>query len=80
MDLRTYLDAERGRLVKLAEAIGAHASDISAWANRRRPVPIPFGWPIEQATMGAVCRRDLFPLNVVRDVWPDIVGETELTL
>ncbi|WP_260449858.1 helix-turn-helix domain-containing protein [Burkholderia contaminans] len=73
MDLRTYLDAERGRLVKLAAAIDAHASDISAWANKRRPVPVPFGWPIERETRGVVRRVDLFSSVVIRDVWPELV-------
>ncbi|AXK61510.1 YdaS family helix-turn-helix protein [Burkholderia sp. IDO3] len=72
MDLRTYLDVERGRLVKLAAAIDAHASDISAWANKKRPVPIPYGWPIERETFGQVRRVDLFPPKVIRDTWPDL--------
>ncbi|MCA7943234.1 transcriptional regulator [Burkholderia vietnamiensis] len=72
MDLRTYLDVERGRLVKLAAAIGAHASDISAWANKKRPVPIPYGWPIERETGGQVTRVDLFSAKVIRDTWPDL--------
>nr|WP_081075605.1 YdaS family helix-turn-helix protein [Burkholderia stagnalis] len=77
MDLRTYLDGERGRLVKLAEAIGAHTSDLSAWANRKRPVPIPFGWPIEKATQGVVGRRNLFSVDVVRRVWPELAQQKE---
>nr|WP_186224601.1 YdaS family helix-turn-helix protein [Burkholderia gladioli] len=75
MDLRTYLDAERGRLVRLADQIGAHASDLSAWANKKRPVPIPFGRPIEDATCGEVTRLELFPLTVIRVVWPELVAE-----
>ncbi|MCA8293337.1 helix-turn-helix domain-containing protein [Burkholderia sp. AU30198] len=78
MDLRTYLDAERGRLVKLAAAIDAHASDISAWANKKRPVPVPFGWPIERETSGAVGRLDLFPADVIRDVWPELAQQKEI--
>ena len=78
MDLRTYLDAERGRLVKLATAISAHASDISAWANKKRPVPVPFGWPIERATAGSVTRIDLFPHDVIRDVWPELAQQKEI--
>ncbi|MBD2953671.1 transcriptional regulator [Burkholderia pseudomallei] len=79
MDLRIYLDGERGRLVKLAKTIGAHASDISAWANRRRPVPVPFGWSIERATGGAVRRCDLFPIDVIRDIWPELTQQNEVT-
>ena len=74
MDLRTYLDAKRGRLVKLAAAIGAHASDISAWANKKRPVPIPYGWPIERETSGQVRRVDLFSPEIARDTWPDLAN------
>jgi DNA-binding transcriptional regulator YdaS (Cro superfamily) len=73
MKLRTYLDAERGRLVRLAKAINAHASDVSAWANEQRPVPIPAGRKIEDWTDGAVGRLDLFPEHVIRDVWPDLL-------
>lgn len=50
MDLKTYLAAERGRLVSLSRAIDAHASDVSRWASGERPVPIPFGLPIELET------------------------------
>ncbi|KWZ43429.1 MULTISPECIES: transcriptional regulator [pseudomallei group] len=78
MDLRTYLDAERGRLVKLASAINAHASDISAWANKKRPVPVPFGRRIERATSGVVTRIDLFPRDVIRDVWPELAQQNEV--
>ncbi|KVN36777.1 Cro/Cl family transcriptional regulator [Burkholderia pyrrocinia] len=78
MDLRTYLDAERGRLVKLAAAIGAHASDLSAWANKKRPVPIPFGWPIERETAGLVRRVDLFSADVIPHVWPDLAQKQEI--
>ncbi|KUZ70799.1 Cro/Cl family transcriptional regulator [Burkholderia ubonensis] len=77
MDLRTYLDAERGRLVKLAAAIGAHASDLSAWANKKRPVPIPFGWPIERETDGLVRRVDLFSADVIPDIWPELAQQKE---
>ncbi|MFY4712195.1 transcriptional regulator [Burkholderia glumae] len=74
MDLKTYLSLERGRLVKLAADIDAHASDVSAWANRKRAVPIPFGLPIEKATGGAVPRVEMFPEKVIRDVWPELIG------
>ncbi|WP_322105869.1 transcriptional regulator [Paraburkholderia sp. J41] len=72
MDLRTYLSAERGRLVRLARAIGAHASDVSAWANRRRPVPITLCWAIELATGGEVSRRELRP-DDWHLIWPDLL-------
>ncbi|WP_256583756.1 transcriptional regulator [Burkholderia singularis] len=64
--------------MKLASAINAHASDISAWANKKRPVPVPFGWPIERETAGAVTRSDLFPDDVVRRVWPELAQQKEV--
>ncbi|QBQ98184.1 transcriptional regulator [Paraburkholderia pallida] len=75
MNLRTYLSAERGRLVKLARNIGAHASDVSAWANLMRPVPIIVCWSIERATTGAVTRKDLRP-NDWHLIWPELGDES----
>ncbi|WP_343666295.1 transcriptional regulator [Paraburkholderia tropica] len=77
MDLRTYLSAERGRLVRLAGAVGAHASDVSAWANQRRPVPITLCWAIERATAGAVTRKDLRPGDW-HLIWPDLCAAMQL--
>ncbi|NDV73003.1 transcriptional regulator [Burkholderia cenocepacia] len=72
MDLKTYLSAERGRLVALSRAIGAHASDVSRWASGERPVPIPFGLPIERATDGQVTRPEMFSAQVIERVWPEL--------
>jgi DNA-binding transcriptional regulator YdaS (Cro superfamily) len=74
MNLKTYLDSERGRTSALAKAIGAHASDVSAWKSGARPVPVHFGLPIEQATSGQVTRLELFPEEVIRQVWPDLLA------
>jgi DNA-binding transcriptional regulator YdaS (Cro superfamily) len=73
MDLKTYISGGRGRATALAKAIGAHASDVSAWAARTRPVPIPFGRPIERATKGLVTRRELFPDDIIQKVWPELL-------
>nr|WP_257757873.1 helix-turn-helix domain-containing protein [Burkholderia glumae] len=78
MDLKTYLAAERGRLVALSRAIDAHASDVSRWASGERPVPIPFGLPIERETGGQVTRLEMFPLLVIKRVWPELVQAKEV--
>lgn len=75
MDLKTYLSSERGRLTALSKAISAHAPDVSRWAEGTRPVPIHFGLAIERATKGLVTRRDLFPEDVIRSVWPDLLAK-----
>lgn len=73
MDLKTYLSEERGRQAALAKAIGAHAPDLSRWADGSRPIPIPQGAPIEQATNGLVTRKEMFPNDWLR-VWPELAA------
>jgi len=73
MDLKTYLSAERGRLSRLSRAIGAHSSDVSAWASGKRPVPIPFAWPIERETGGSVSRPELRK-DDWQSIWPELAG------
>lgn len=78
MDLKTYLSLERGRTSALARAIGAHASDVSAWVSEKRnkrPIPVHFGRPIEQATGGQVTRLEMFPEDVIRSVWPELLAK-----
>ncbi|RQZ76420.1 MULTISPECIES: transcriptional regulator [Burkholderia] len=77
MDLKTYLAAERGRLVALSRAIDAHASDVSRWASGERPVPIPFGLPIERETGGQVTRLEMFSPLVIKRVWPELAEAKE---
>ncbi len=77
MDLKTYLTEKRGRLASLSKAIGAHAPDVSRWATGERPVPVPFGRPIEDATGGLVTRKDLFGHDVLERVWPELVDATD---
>ncbi|MBB5414067.1 DNA-binding transcriptional regulator YdaS (Cro superfamily) [Paraburkholderia sp. JPY171] len=38
-----------------------------------RPIPIKFGLPIEQATKGEVTRLELFPVDVIEKVWPELL-------
>ncbi|MDR3381764.1 transcriptional regulator [Cupriavidus basilensis] len=77
MDLKTYLSGKRGRLSALAKAIDAHASDLSRWASGERPIPIPFGLPIERATGGLVTRKEMFDREILERVWPEVAGAAE---
>lgn len=71
MDLKTYLTQERGRQAALAKAIGAHAPDLSRWADGSRPIPIQYGAAIEKETHGAVTRKEMFPDDWER-IWPEL--------
>jgi len=75
MDIKTYLSQERGRQAWLAKAIGAHAPDISRWADGTRPVPVAHGAAIEAATGGLVTRKELFPDDWQR-IWPELSEQT----
>jgi DNA-binding transcriptional regulator YdaS (Cro superfamily) len=75
MNLSQYLVQERGRQSSLAKAIGAHAPDISRWANGTRPIPLEYGAEIERATGGQVTRKEMFPTRWM-SIWPELVVET----
>lgn len=76
MNLSQYLTQERGRQASLARAIGAHAPDISRWADGTRPIPIAHAAAIEAATGGLVTRREMFPDDWQR-IWPELAAETD---
>ena len=78
MNLHEYLSQERGRQALMAKAIGAHAPDISRWADGSRAIPFHFGAPIELATGGQVTRKEMFPCDWER-LWPELATALRLT-
>lgn len=64
--------ASAGGLTKLAAAIGQSSQTVSNW--RDRGVPVVHCAAIEQATNGAVTRRDLRPDDWHR-IWPELATE-----
>lgn len=71
MNLKAYLSEKRGRQAELAKAIGAHAPDISRWADGERPIPISHAAQIEIHTGGAVTRKEMFP-DSWQSIWPEL--------
>lgn len=61
MTLNEYINAERGRGLALASAIGAPPESISNWKRGARPVPAVHCPAIQRATGGAVRCEDLRP-------------------
>lgn len=69
MDLKTYLETKNATV--LAKAIGVPAPLMSQWRTGARPIPIDRCPAIEQATDGAVTRKDLRP-NDWHLIWPEL--------
>jgi DNA-binding transcriptional regulator YdaS (Cro superfamily) len=74
MRLIDHLQA-RGAQRALAAQLNIPPVLISQWANDRRPIPAERCVEIEQATKGAVTRKDLRPDDWHR-IWPELVEAT----
>lgn len=59
MDLKTYVDQERGRQTSLALQVGAQPQLIWQWANNVRPIPDERRPTIERETRGAVTCEEM---------------------
>ena len=73
MNLRTYVDAERGRAADLAKALGLNPVMVSQWAAGIKEVALVRCAEIERATGGAVRRWDLRP-DDWHLIWPELIG------
>ncbi len=75
MHLRSYFEAERGRIARLAEAQAVSASLVTQWA-RGKTVPAERCAAIERLTGRQVMRWDLRP-DDWHQIWPELVGLTD---
>ena len=71
MDLKTFIQSERGSGVALAGKLGIPASYLSQMAGGERVVTPERASAIERATDGAVTRRDLRP-DDWHLIWPEL--------
>lgn len=74
MNLKSWVEAERGRALKLAKDIDVPASFISKMVAGSKAVPLERCVSIERATEGAVSRRDLRP-DDWQDIWPELAEQ-----
>lgn len=75
MNLSEYIKTQgHGAIATLAEAIGGHGPDVSSWSSGARAVPISRCCAIEQATNGAVTRRELRP-DDWQQIWPELAND-----
>ena len=61
MELKAYIDQERGKASRLASSIRVNSVLISQWASGVRQVPAERCPSIERATNGAVTCEELRP-------------------
>lgn len=73
MNLKTYIQSERGNAAALSAALGIPASFLSQLASGERNVTAERAAAIERATEGAVRRWDLRPTDWWL-IWPELVG------
>lgn len=75
MNLHEYVSAQpRGVINALANAVGAHAPDVSRWVTGKRPIPVQHAASIEKFTGGVVTRKDMFP-DTWHKVWPELAQQ-----
>lgn len=72
MNLKTYIQAERGNATALAQALGIPASFLSQMASGDRAITPERAARIEVLTTGQVKRWDSRP-NDWHDIWPELV-------
>lgn len=74
MELKAWVEGERGRALRLARDICVPPSFISKMVARSKAVPIERCVPIERATNGQVTRRDLRP-DDWHEIWPELANQ-----
>jgi DNA-binding transcriptional regulator YdaS (Cro superfamily) len=73
MDLKTYIaNSPRGSAARLAQAVGVSPSYLSQMSTGRTNISAVRARAIEQATGGAVTRREMRPADW-HLIWPELV-------
>lgn len=71
VNLKTYFESERGAATKLAATLGISISYLSQLGSGKAPLSPERCVEIEEATAGAVTRKDLKP-NDWHRIWPEL--------
>jgi DNA-binding transcriptional regulator YdaS (Cro superfamily) len=78
MDLKTYIQDERGNASALAETLGIPLSYLSQMASGNRAITPERASAIERATNGVISRRDLRP-DDWQAIWPELAAPKRRT-
>lgn len=73
MQLKAYIQSERGKATALAGALDIPLSYLSQMASGNRAITAERASDIERFTGGVVTRKELFPSKWQR-IWPELVG------
>lgn len=71
MNLKSWVELERGRGIALARAIGVPPSFVTKMCRGEKPVPSDHALAIETASGGQVTRQELLP-NTWHKYWPEL--------
>lgn len=72
MQLKEYIQSERGKATTLAESLGIPLSYLSQMASGNRSITAERAADIELFTGGVVTRKEMFPAKWQR-IWPELV-------
>jgi DNA-binding transcriptional regulator YdaS (Cro superfamily) len=73
--LKSWLAAERGRSLRLAQHLRVVPSFVNKMASGERPIPFEHGPSIESFTSHAITRQQMFP-NDWQRIWPELATDT----
>lgn len=76
MDLKTYIQADRGRASRLADKLGISRSYLSQLASGKAPLSAKRCVAIERETEREVTRQEMKPSEWA-DIWPDLIPPGE---
>lgn len=74
MELKQWLDDERGRSAALAEFLKIPPSFVSKMGTGDKPIPVMHMASIERFTGGTVTRKEMCP-NDWRRIWPELAEQ-----
>jgi DNA-binding transcriptional regulator YdaS (Cro superfamily) len=72
MNLKTYIQQDKGNGTKLAQDLGINPSFLSQMASGNRAITAERASAIERATSGQVTRQELRPEDW-QAIWPELV-------
>lgn len=74
MNLKTYIEKERGRATVIASALGWSLSYLSQMASGKSSISPEKAVLLEQITEGVVSRKDSRP-DDWQKIWPELVDK-----